>query len=62
LICSHSKPKYRPKNNIENSQLLADYNSPDLKAGYFVKDFGQKLKTVHNIFGINIPHLTEKMI
>lgn len=40
------------KKNIENSSLLADYLSPEVGPGYFVRDFGQRLMEVPNIFSI----------
>lgn len=42
------------KKNIERSQLLQDYYSDETKAGYFLKDYGQKLVEVDDLFGINI--------
>jgi hypothetical protein len=50
------------KNNIACSNLEADYFNPNVKEGYFVKDFGQKLMRVPNVFSINIPHLTELVL
>lgn len=40
------------KVNIERSQLLQDYYSDETKAGYFLKDYKQKLVEVDNIFSI----------
>lgn len=40
------------KANIERSQLLQDYYSDETKSGYFLKDYGQKLMEVDNIFSI----------
>ena len=42
------------KVNIERSQLLQDYYSDETKAGYFLKDYGQKLVEVDDLFGIDI--------
>lgn len=42
------------KRNIERSQILRDYNSPDLKPNFHVIDFRQKLIEVENIFGITV--------
>ncbi len=42
------------KANIERSQLLQDYRSPEIQAGSFVKDFKQNLIEVENQFNINI--------
>jgi len=41
------------KNNIELSDLLKDYHNPDLKEGYFVKDFRQKLIKVPDLFNLS---------
>jgi hypothetical protein len=38
--------------NIERSQLLQDYYSDETKAGYYLKDYKQKLVEVDNIFSI----------
>ena len=40
------------KVNIERSQLLQDYYSDETKAGYYLKDYNQKLVEVENIFTI----------
>lgn len=42
------------KANIEKSDLIKDYYSDETKACYFLKDYGQKLIEVENLFGINI--------
>ena len=42
------------KANIEKSDLLKDYYSDETKSGYFLKDYGQKLIEVENLFNINI--------
>lgn len=39
--------------NIESSNLLADYMNPNLKEGYFVKDFNQKLINVPDLFKLS---------
>jgi hypothetical protein len=40
--------------NIEKSQLLQDYRNPDVREGFYVTDFRQKLIEVPNIFNIQI--------
>lgn len=40
------------RKNIERSQLLQDYYSLETKAGYFLKDYNQKLIQVENWAGI----------
>lgn len=40
--------------NLGNSQLLQNYNSPELKPGYYVNDYHQKLIEVPNLFNIQI--------
>lgn len=42
------------KRNIERSQLLQDYHSDQVKAGFYVKDFNQKLIEVPDQFNIQI--------
>lgn len=42
------------KKNIERSQLLQDYYSDEMKAGYFLKDYNQKLIEVDDLFNITI--------
>lgn len=42
------------KINIERSQLLQDYHSDQVKSGFFVKDFNQKLIEVPNQFNIKL--------
>lgn len=42
------------KANIERSQLLQDYYADETKAGYYLKDYGQKLVEVDDLFGIKI--------
>lgn len=42
------------KYNIERSDLLKDYHNPEVKPGFFVKDFNQKLVEVDNVFKIKI--------
>jgi hypothetical protein len=38
------------RKNILKSQLLKDYQNPEIKAGFYVKDFGQKLIDTPDIF------------
>lgn len=40
------------RKNIERSQLMQDYNSPELGAGFFLKDYRQPLVEVDDVFGI----------
>lgn len=40
------------KRNIFRSQLLIDYNNPELKPGYYLQDYKQSLIEVDNIFQI----------
>lgn len=42
------------KANIERSQLLQDYYADETKAGYFLKDYKQKLVEVDDLFEIKI--------
>jgi hypothetical protein len=42
------------KANIEVSQLVQDYNSPECGPGFYVKDFRQKLRLVDNLFNIDL--------
>lgn len=38
--------------NIAKSDLLKDYNNPDVGPGYYLKDYRQKLVQVPDIFGL----------
>lgn len=38
--------------NIERSQILADYNSPKLGAGYYLQDYRQKLVETNELTGV----------
>ncbi len=42
------------KSNIERSQLLLDYHSPEVKSGFYSSDFRQKLIEVDNKFNIKL--------
>lgn len=42
------------KRNRNLDEWAADYNNPDVKEGFYVKDFQQKLVKVDNIFNIQI--------
>lgn len=40
------------RNNFKKGTILQDYNNPDLKCGYYVKDYEKKLIEVPNLFDI----------